>query len=523
MRIEDREANDGQGDAPDAFQDAGSESFLAFLASAYPLSPEDIGQWQGDASDSCPDIIDWLVETGRIDMRIGHVLLQFRNKTIDPHEARLAIESIQQEIESANLSLEVAAETTPAEGRNYRVSPATEAVTEGDEFSSSFPEGTPLPIPLPSPAVTGPTHYSAVSPHSKTEVSIRSDDQPTPKPAGHRGDRTPTQHSGKRDAGDYERLCGQEFGKYLICTSIGRGTMGAIMLGHHRLLGIPVAIKLLSPDLAHDDEFRERFFTEGRFAANIQHQALVHVFDCDERDGWLYLVMEYVDGMSGLELIRNTSNLPELRALRVVRRVAEGLAEAHRHGVIHRDVKPGNILFAKSGQVKLTDLGLARRVTAQADGQDEDFSGVIVGTPLYMAPEQTGADGTYDHRVDIYALGGTLYHFLAGVPAFNGESLMGLLRQHAESPVPPLNQAGVHVSARTAALVSWMLAKDPAERPADCAELIAELDACIESASRSRSNSIASAPAPRKSRPVSNFDPLGIGQKLSAILQGGNT
>jgi len=502
------------GDGPESMGD----SFLAFLAQAFPLGPADLTEFQRDQGAADGDIIDWLVETGRIDARIGHILLEFRGKIIGPQKARKAIEAIQYELAKASVMMNEVAETSPRIRRGKSEPSRAESVTQSDDSDLDSSSHNPFPLQTPIDHFGG-TAPSSHDPHERTEVALKDTHPGFVRPPTTSDTPLPRRKEGV-DSTDYEYLYGQKFGKYLICTGIGKGTMGAILLAHHQMLGKAVALKILNPTLARDDSFRERFFSEGRFAANIQHPALVHVFDCDERDGWLYLAMEYVDGMSGMELIRTVGYLPECQALMIARRIAEGLAAAHRHDIIHRDIKPGNILMAKKGSVKLTDLGLARtRGPRPGDTPDFEF-GNVVGTPLYMAPEQSGPEGSYDHRADIYALGGTLYHLLCGSPPFEDHSVGGLLRKHAQAPVTPLTRRGTHVSARTSALVTWMLAKEPMERPASCDEVIREIDTCLGSAG---SGWASGTRIQKMNQGKSTTTPFGLSQRISAMLQGNRT
>jgi serine/threonine protein kinase len=443
------------------------------VTEACPLSVEDIDEWRSREEDRAVDLIDWLVAHNRLDRRIAQILTLLQREAIDLNEAGAALQVFQDQVRWAEREAEHEAETRPrAESNSEGLDRATpkRAALQGEEDEATA---------LLRASRANWTPSWETDPFSITEVAGLDH---LGRPGSSRLSETSWQKPGispSRGTGHHEVLYGQNFGKYLVCTRIGKGAMGDILLAHHRLLGIPVALKVLSPTLATNAEFRERFLAEGRLAANIHHPSIVRVLDCDEREGWLYLVMEYIDGMSGQELLHSVGCMPERQALQAARRVAEGLQTAHDHGIIHRDVKPANVLFAKNGNVKLTDLGLARALAPRPDDTPVFENGAMVGTPLYMAPEQARGDNSHDHRADIYALGATLYHFLAGVPPFQDHSLSGLIEQHRQSPLTPLSRHGVRTTPRTSALVSWMLSKNPEERPTSCAELIAEIDVCL--------------------------------------------
>ncbi len=461
---------------PDLDPDQDQQAILSFLAKACPISIENIEEWRTRDQECALNLTDWLVKNNRLDHRIARIAALLQREAIGINEARTALQLLQDQARWVEREAEQEAETLlRIETTSGTIGQANDECapprSEGDKTSAApcaSRAGTPgwETDPFSITEVAGPDHR-------ETSASSRPSDLTPREPRA----------SQPRGTGHHEALFGQNFGKYLVCTRIGKGAMGDILLAHHRLLGIPVALKVLAPALASNPEFRERFLAEGRLAANIHHPSIVRVLDCDEREGWLYLVMEYIDGMSGQELLRSVGRMPERQALQAVQRVAEGLQTAHEHGIIHRDVKPANVLFSKNGKVKLTDLGLARTLAPNPDDTPVFENGAMVGTPLYMAPEQARGDSMHDHRADIYALGATLYHFLAGVPPFRDHNLTGLIEQHRQSPLTPLSRHGARVTPRTSALVSWMLSKDPDERPTSCAELIGEIEVCLRVAS----------------------------------------
>lgn len=266
--------------------------------------------------------------------------------------------------------------------------------------------------------------------------------------------------------------------------------MGVVYRGWHEDLELAVAVKFLNPDQVGRERGGERFLREARLAARLNHPGLVRVFDCGEAQGRPYIVMEFVDGQSLEAHIAERQLVGVDRSLQIAEEVARALAEAWTQaGMIHRDVKPANILLTSSGQVKLADLGLAK--TADGDGDpgatDADvdpsatmaFSprtevGTSLGTPAYMPPEQFLDASAVDLRADVYALGATLYHMLAGRPPFQADSVFGLLRLIEREDPPPLPD---HVPLAVEQLVAKMMSKRPEDRHATHAELLENLRA----------------------------------------------
>jgi nicotinamidase/pyrazinamidase len=254
--------------------------------------------------------------------------------------------------------------------------------------------------------------------------------------------------------------------------------MGVVYRGHHRDLDLDVAVKFLHAHLTKRPESAERFLREARLAARLQSAAIVRVFDCGEVEGHYYIVMEYVDGQTLAAHLKERGTLPVSRALQIAEAVAQALREGLAQiGLIHRDVKPANILLTRSGQVKLADLGLAKVVAPEAT-TNQTATGVAMGTPRYMAPEQFADASRIDHRADIFALGATLYEMLTGRPPFHGASLFSVLKQVEEGDPDPLP---AHVPAGVGDLVARMLAKRAEDRFQTYAELIDGLRAAQQS------------------------------------------
>jgi eukaryotic-like serine/threonine-protein kinase len=248
-------------------------------------------------------------------------------------------------------------------------------------------------------------------------------------------------------------------GRYSVIEEIGRGGMGVVYAARDVALDRPVAIKLLPPALAAIDEPRRRFLREARTAASLSHPHIVPIHAVEEHDGLVFFVMALVDGESLGQRIRRLGPVPAREALRVVQEVAWALAHAHARGVVHRDVKPDNILLERDGDRALvTDFGIAF-----AAGRQTPIDGVALGTPAYMSPEQ-GRGEEPDGRSDVYALGVTAWMAFSGRLPFPGPSAVAFLTQHASLPVPSLMEAVPALPLHVAAAIDRCLAKNPAER-----------------------------------------------------------
>ncbi len=264
--------------------------------------------------------------------------------------------------------------------------------------------------------------------------------------------------------------------KYRVERLLGGGAMGEVYAGSHIRLDRPVAIKLLRAELSTDQSLALRFSREARAAAKLEHPNAVAVYDFGSlEDGTAYLVMEYIDGVSLRELMRQEGPSTPERAVSLIRQAAAAVGAAHAQGIVHRDIKPDNMMVrvddAGEPTLKVVDFGLAKILEG---GTQLTSAGDWLGTPKYMAPEQVSSD-TVDARADVYALGCVLFELLAGRPPFIGTATEVAFK-HAVQPVPTFASLGVAAPAGLEEVVRRTLEKDPNERTASAADLLDELD-----------------------------------------------
>jgi predicted Ser/Thr protein kinase len=263
--------------------------------------------------------------------------------------------------------------------------------------------------------------------------------------------------------------------RYELNELVGTGGMSSVYKAHDRLLERTVALKVLHERFMTDDDHVERFKHEARAVAQLSHPNIVTVIDRGERDGRQFIVFEYVDGENLKALVVREAPLAEREAVRLVLQIARALAFAHQHGLIHRDVKPQNVLLPEGGEVKVTDFGIARSLDVEGGITQ---TGTVMGTSDYIAPEQArGVKATA--QTDVYALGIVLYELLTGEVPFTGDNFVAVAMQHINSPVPSVRELRPDVSPRLDAAVRRALAKSPRDRFASMDSFAAELQASL--------------------------------------------
>jgi serine/threonine-protein kinase len=268
-----------------------------------------------------------------------------------------------------------------------------------------------------------------------------------------------------------EGLVGATIDGFRVEALLGRGGMGEVYQAFDPRLARSVALKIVSPLLAQDREFAARFAREARSASAVSHPNIAQIYSSGEYQGRPYYVMERVAGSSLATQLDESGHLGGRRSLELLLQAAEGLRAAAEEGIVHRDIKPGNLMVDGKGRLKIVDFGLARRL---AEDVRVTRTEVVVGTPTYLSPEQAQGQEV-DHRSDIYSLGATFYHLLSGAPPFAADTPVGVLLQHVSGRLTPLRQRNPRVPPAVAAVIERMLEKDPARRYADYDQLIADL------------------------------------------------
>ncbi len=272
---------------------------------------------------------------------------------------------------------------------------------------------------------------------------------------------------------DFDQI--SSLGKYQIQRKVGSGGMGAVYLAVDQQLKRTVALKVLPKDKASNLVLVRRFKAEGQAGAQMEHPNIVAVYESGEIDGYLYLAMEFVEGLDAFELLRKRGVIPVKRSLEIIKQVTLALQHAHERQVVHRDIKPSNLMIReRDGVVKLADLGLARII--EDDGESAiTKAGTTVGTVDYMSPEQGRDSKAADIRSDIYSLGCTWYHLLAGKPPYPDGDLLNKLRAHALQPVPDPRSLNENVPAGVVAVIQRMMAKKADDRYQTPAQLLTDL------------------------------------------------
>lgn len=265
-------------------------------------------------------------------------------------------------------------------------------------------------------------------------------------------------------------------GGYQLLQRVGRGGMGTVYKAKQLSVDRIVAVKILRPALARNQSFIERFREEAKAAAKLNHPNVVQAIDSGEESGYYYFAMEYVDGETMHREMLRDGMIDEKRALRIALDVARALEHAQAHQIVHRDIKPGNIMLSRDGVTKLCDLGLARA----HEEDDESMRGAAIGTPFYISPEQAMGQTDVDCRSDIYSLGATLYRAVVGKPAFDAPTKQEILEKHVRSPLPWPKDHNPALSDNVCYLIAKMMAKKPSERYQTPVELEQDIERILE-------------------------------------------
>ncbi len=301
------------------------------------------------------------------------------------------------------------------------------------------------------------------------------DDFPAPKDGDDATRAAPSPPASKRSS----MPAPTSVGSYLLEDRLGEGAQATVWRALHRALGRPAAIKLVHERFAADPVFAARFQREARLVAKLSHPNVVSVYDSGVDDGWLWMAMELVDGQPLSARMKRGAPIDERRAVAIALDLAQALDAAAAHGITHRDVKPANVLLTADGTAKLSDLGMARE---QSVPDSETATGIVVGTPAYMSPEQAFGERDLDVRSDIYPLGLILYEMVSGELPLRGKTPMGTLVRHSQEDVPPLRDATPDASPALDAVVRLMTAREREKRYPDARSLVHDLIALRDGA-----------------------------------------
>ncbi len=255
------------------------------------------------------------------------------------------------------------------------------------------------------------------------------------------------------------------FGPYRLEREISRGGMGIIYKAVHLNLGRVVAVKTLSPEFSERPELIKRFRVEAQALAKLTHPNIVQVYNVGRIEGTYFLEMEYIEGVDILDFVEKNGPLPKEKALEILSQVAEALSRAWEKGIVHRDVKPENILLSSAGEVKLADFGIVKLAGGEGQQRGNTQVGEVVGSPYYIAPEQAKNAKDIDFRVDVYSLGATFFRLVTGRLVFEGNSSMEVIAKHLHKPMPKLEELPVQLEPAVYQVIQYMMQKNPANRP----------------------------------------------------------
>ncbi|RMD79774.1 MAG: serine/threonine protein kinase, partial [Lentisphaerae bacterium] len=263
-------------------------------------------------------------------------------------------------------------------------------------------------------------------------------------------------------------------GGYKIIRKIGKGGMGEVFLAVQLAMEREVALKVLPSKMTRHHDSIERFMREARMAARLTHPNIVTVLEAGEDSGYYFIAMNFIHGETLEQILERERRLDPLEALRYIRQVADALQFGWDHfQILHRDIKPANIMIENGGRVKLLDMGLAKSIL---EDSGMTATGTILGTPYYMSPEQARGEGPIDFRTDMYALGATLYHLIAGKPPFDADTPVAIMTKHILEEPPPISKLAPKTPPAIVTIIHRLLQKNPHDRYSSYAELIDDIE-----------------------------------------------
>ncbi len=286
-----------------------------------------------------------------------------------------------------------------------------------------------------------------------------------------------TFNQAKRAEKELSTLLDQQIPGFLLQEKVGQGAMGIVYRALQVSMNRTVAVKILNPKLAADPEQLEALIREAHLAAKLSHNNIVQAIDVGSAGSIHYLVMEFMEGRSLKKVMEDGKVFSEKEALEIIVQIAQALQHAHRRGMVHRDVKPANIMLTNEGIAKLADLGMARQTSDQLLIRKE--RGLAIGTPFYMSPEQVRGQSDIDGRADLYALGATLYHMVTGQPPFPDKDIDTVLEAHLERELTPPDHLNEKLSSGLGEVVEILLAKDRKKRYRNADDLIIDLECLL--------------------------------------------
>lgn len=273
-------------------------------------------------------------------------------------------------------------------------------------------------------------------------------------------------------------LIGKRINNYTLVERLGKGAMGVVYKARHEMLDRDAAVKLLAPQFTNNPDFVARFLREARAAARLNHPNIVTVYDAGVEEDAFYLAMEYVDGRNLQQLLKAQGVFSEADVLGYGIAAASALAYAHQHDIIHRDIKPDNLMLSRAGVLKVADLGLAKAM--DEENASLTMSGVVVGTPHYVSPEQIRGEKDVDGRADIYSLGATLFHLATGRPPYAGTSSGDVMSKHLSESIPLPKKFNPKLSEGFCQVFFKMMFKDRNDRYPSMGEVVAGLERCLQ-------------------------------------------